>query len=426
VKILCEESHALPVVDVDVVFPGGLASEPAGLDGMTGHALGLMRRGAGERARAELDEAIDGLGGALEVAVTADAGSLGLRCLVAELEPMLALLGDVVCRPRLEEDEHERLRRETLAMLDEVRDDDATLCGRNFDRLLLAGHPYGRSPLGTEKTLERFTVDDVRKWREAHVAPARMVVGFAGPVSAERAEALVEKTFGEVRGDGVAAVIPSPPVGAKRRVVIVDKPERSQSQLMLGHVMPPTAHPDSLALAVAATCMGGTFSSRLMSEVRVKRGWSYGVSFRTFRSAAGHSLRIRLAPAAEQTPAALALVLDLWQQAKDDGLTEAEIEHARAYLDGTFAFEVATPADRLHRRLDQAVLRLPPDNDQTFRKRLAAVTVEDVNAAVRRHWRPETALVVMTATAAEMAGRIREGGGVGDGVDVEVVGFEEY
>ena len=402
-RLITEESHALPVVDLDVVFPGGLASEPEGLDGLTSQALGLCRRGAGARRKAELDEAVDGLGGSLDVGVTADAASLTVRCLADALEPMLELVADVVARPRLEEEEHERLRRETLAMLDEVRDDDATLCGRHFDRIVMAGHPYGRSPLGTEATLSRLTVDDVRRWRERHLDPARMVVGFAGPLSAERARALAERTFPALAGTSAPTVFPEPPRPASRRTFIVDKPARTQSQVMIGHPMPPTSHPDTLALAVAATCMGGTFSSRLMKEVRVKRGWSYGVSFRTFRSAAGHSLRIRMAPAAEQTAPALDLVLSLWQEAKDLGLSAEEIEHARSYLDGTFGFEIATPADRLHRRTDQHVLGLAENHDKTFRARLAALSVDDVNAAARRHWRPETATVVLTATAEEMA-----------------------
>lgn len=401
-KLLLEESHALPVVDFDVVFPGGLASEPEGLDGLTSHALGLCRRGAGDKDKAALDDAVDSLGGSLDVGVTADAGSVSVRCLADALEPMLELVGDVVSRPRLDVEEHEKLRRETLAMLDEVRDDDATLAGRHFDRIVLAGHPYGRSPLGTEKTLERLTLDDVRRWRERHLDAAPMIVGFAGPVSEADARRLVEKTFPELPGRHTPTVFTPPPAPDKRRIFIVDKPARTQSQIVIGHAMPPTSHPDTLALVVAATCMGGTFSSRLMAEVRVKRGWSYGVGFRTFRSAAGHTLRIRLAPAAEQTPPALQLVLDLWQEAKDGGLREEEIEHARRYLDGTFAFEIATPADRLHRRTDQHVLGLPVDHDKTFRARLAALTPDEVNAALRRHWKPETATVVLTATAAEM------------------------
>src|SRR5262249_39113772 len=144
-----------------------------------------------------------------------------------------------------------------------------------------------------------------------------------------------------------------------RRTFVVDKPERAQSQIVIGHAAPPPAHADFVALNVAATAFGGSFTSRLMQEVRVKRGWSYGAHFGAVRARAGPSFRMPVAPAAAQTADTLGLVLGLWEEAAAGGFTEDEIAHARRVLEGAWAFEIETPGARLEQRIAVIVQGLP-------------------------------------------------------------------
>src|SRR5262249_32951535 len=152
-RILVEEHHDLPLVEVQVVVATGPGADPYGKEGLARHSVELLRRGAGARNRAELDAAFDALGAPLEPLPGYDSAGFRLTCLPRTLGPALALLADVLARPRLDADEHERLRRETLAALDDELDDDATLCVRFHARLALPGHPYGRHPLGSRAAL---------------------------------------------------------------------------------------------------------------------------------------------------------------------------------------------------------------------------------------------------------------------------------
>ena len=109
---------------IDVAILGGAAADPLGREGLHRHAALLARRGAGDRDRSRFDEALDGLGAAIEVTVGRDAVTLSALCLTRNLAPVVALLADVLAAPRFDEDEHARLTRETPQVLDEVRDDD--------------------------------------------------------------------------------------------------------------------------------------------------------------------------------------------------------------------------------------------------------------------------------------------------------------
>ncbi len=402
-RLLVEEQHDLPIAEVQVIVPSGPASDPEGKEGLARHAFELMRRGAGGRTRAEVDAAFDALGAQVEPVTSHDGIGIAAACLERNLEATVALIGDVISRPHLDEDEHARLQRENLATLDEVRDDDASLCQRFFERLALAGTPYGRSALGSEASLSSLTRGDAAAWVERSVVRADLLVGFAGDVTEARAAELAERTFATVpeRTPPGRPVFVPPPSPA-RRTFLVDKPDRAQSQILVGHAGPPASHPDFLALYLAATALGGTFTSRLMREVRVKRGWSYGASFRVVRTLGGHSMRMRVFPAAEQTADTLKLVLALWEEVVAEGFSADEIAHTLGYLEGSWAFEIDTAGERLDRRLEVLLQGLPERWVQDFVPSLRALDAGAVNAAIRRHWHPEHATCVVTATADTM------------------------
>lgn len=408
-KILVESQHDLPLVEVQVLVGSGPANDPRGKEGLARHAFELMRRNAGGRARTEVDDLIDGLGAVFEVSGGRDAIGLHVTCLARNLEAVLALASDALLRPRFDPDEHEQLRREELSALDDLRDDDGALTGRFYDRLALPGHPYGRSALGTAASLGSLGLDDVEGWLATHVVKDNLLVGFAGDVDAGRARALAEVAFGPA-ADGPAPpplVFPPLAVAPGRRTYLIDKPDRSQTQIVVGHAALALAHPDFLACQVAGGAFGGNFSSRLMQEVRVKRGWSYGASFGTVRARGPHTFRLRCAPSAEQTADTLALVLELWDKVVVGGLGVDEIEHAKAYIEGGFAFDTETAGARLDQRLGLETYGLPADTLDTFVARLRAVDAAAANAAARRFWHPESAVTVLVATAEDMLPRLQ-------------------
>ena len=400
-KVIVEASPDTPLVWFDIAIGGGASADPRGVEGLHRHASLLARRGAGRRERAALDETLDGLGAALEVGVSRDAVSLAGVVLSRHLDAVIELAADVLAEPRFDEGEHARLLRETPQVLDEIRDDDSALATRWFDWLCSPGHAYGRTSLGTQTSLTRIDrASAIELWKREVVAD-NLVLGLAGDID-ERAAARVVTRLTErlPPTPRPAAQLEAPPAPTRgRRTILVDKPDRTQAQLRIGHLSARYGDPDTAALAIAEAVFGGMFSSRLMQEIRVKRGWSYGAGCALRRSRLPHWFEIWMAAGIDVAGQAVALTLDLFADYAANGPTDDEVDFARGYLIGAMPFHVATARQRMQLAVRDAVFELPPDYTSKLPEVLGALTADDVRAACRRHLHPEDAVTVAVTTA---------------------------
>lgn len=407
-RLIVEASEDIPLVWFQIAIRGGSAGDPEGLEGFTHHVAALARRGAGSRDRLALDQELDGLGASLSVSVDRDAARLSGLCLGRNLDRVVDLAADVLARPRMDAAEHEKLLRETRLALDEVRDDDHHLAARFFNRHCVPGHPYGRSVMGTEGSLQRIELDAARSAHQALVVPGNLVIGFAGAAGPSRARALAERLVADLP-DRPAPPLPAldcPDTPTGRRILVVDKPERTQSQILLGHLGPRYGTPEATALIAVETVFGGTFTSRLMQEIRVQRGWSYGAGCTLHRSRGAHWFRMHLAPSAEVTPEALALTWSLFEDLRARGITAEELAFAQKYLSGSLPFRLATARQRMRVAVQNELFGLPADYVQTLPAALARLTLEDTQQAAQTWLRPDDSLAVLVATADTMVPRL--------------------
>jgi len=408
-RILVEENHDLPLARLTFTLLTGGADDPEGLEGLASFATELACRGAGGRTREEIDEALEGLGADLAVSADFDGVSWDVEVLAANLEPALAILADVLLRADLDgsaaEREAKKLRREMHAALDDLRDEDGRVARRMFARQLYGPHPYGRPLGGTAESIDRLGLAEARRFLERAVAGGNLVVGAAGDVDEAHLLRRLGRHLGVLRpGAPPRAPLPDPRRTAppRRRLLVVDKPDRTQSQILVGQPGLPRAHPDFLPLAVATSAFGGAFSSRLMQEVRVKRGLSYGASAHLTQGRGARALSMSMAPALPQTAETLELVLELWREFVEAGLRDDEVEFAKEHLAASFAFQMATPEDRVDLRTGVELLELPPDFLATLVPAIRAVTPEDVREAMACHLDPRALAVTVLSTASEL------------------------
>ena len=401
--VIVEPSTDTPLVWFDVAIRGGAAADPLGAEGLHRHAALLARRGAGSRDRAQLDETLDGLGASIDVALSRDSVTLSGLALSRHLPAALELAADVLAAPRWDEGEHARLLRETPQILDEVRDDDGALATRWFDWLCCPGHPYGRTSLGTAPSLARIAEAGrdaaIALWRR-EVVSGNLVIGLAGDVDEARAHELAARLVARLpRGPRLED--PTVPTlrGRAARAVLVDKPDRTQAQLRIGHVSARYGDPDTPALAVAEAALGGMFSSRLMQEIRVKRGWSYGAGCALRRSRLPHWFEIWTAAAIDVAGPAVALVRELYTDYAARGPSDDEVDFARSYLVGAMPFHVATARQRMQLAVRDAVFDLPAGYTARLPEALAGLAASDVRAACARHMHPAHSVTVAVTTA---------------------------
>lgn len=407
-RLLVDASDDVPLVWLQIAIRGGSAVDEPEREGFVHHMGALARRGAGTRDRAALDEELDALGASLSVLVDRDAARISGLCLARNLDRVVDLTSDMLARPRMAADEHEKLLRETRMTLDEVRDDDSELVARFFNRHCVPGHPYGRTMMGTEASLQRIALDDVRAAYRRMVVPENLIIGVAGAVSPAQAHDIAGRLVADLPA-GPAPALPaldSPPIPAGRRILVVDKPERTQSQVMLGQLGPRYGTREAMAMIAVETAFGGTFTSRLMQEIRVQRGWSYGASAHLHRSRGPHWFRMHLAPSAEVTPDALALTWSLFEDVATNGITADELEFAKTYLGGNLPFRLSTARQRVRVAMQNELFGLPADYVHTLPAELGRLGHEEVRSVARAWLHPDTCLAVVVASADTMVPRL--------------------
>src|SRR5512140_3381825 len=423
-SVIVEPSPDTPLVWFEIAIRGGASTDPTGIEGLHRHAALLARRGAGSRDRAELDETLDGLGAAIDVGVSRDAVSVSGLALARQLDAVVELAADILAEPRFSDDEHARLLRETPQVLDEIRDDDGALATRWFDWLCCPGHAYGRTSLGTEASLERIERSAAIECWKREVVADNLVIGLAGDIDEASAARLVTRLTDRLPATSRRNVSLEVPGAAPpgRRVILVDKPDLTQAQIRIGHLAARYGDPDTAALAIAEAVFGGMFSSRLMQEIRVKRGWSYGAGCALRRSRLPHWFEIWMAAGIDVAGSAVALTLDLFADYAANGPTDDEVDFARSYLIGAMPFHVATARQRMQLAVRDAVFDLPAGFTAKLPEALGALAAADVRAACQRQLRPEDAVTVAVTTA-EQAGPSLANAGAGA---LTVVAHDEY
>jgi zinc protease len=400
--IVVEPSPALPLVSVVIAFRSGSAHDPVGLEGLGRLTGRMLRRGAEGWTSEAIEETIDLLGGEFGVDVSASATVVHFEVIKRSLEPFLELVSAVLCKPVFDGAELDRLKREAIAEIIESRDSDGLLAGRAFRRTVFAGHPYGRRVSGQISTLKTITREDVAKFYKTHYTRANAHVIVSGDVDVEEGQALAAKVLeGLPEGERIADSVPEPKRLSGRRLVFVDKPERSQVQMVVGGIGTHPRDTDHMALLVANTVFGGTFTSRLMQEIRVKRGLSYGTSSRLGVDRQRESFMMWAAPKASDGPLCMSLMLDQLHEVREKGITADELAFVKKYLIRSHAFEVDTARKRAHRKLDAALFDLPEGYYERQNERIEAVTLDDANTALRNRLSEDDMVIAVVGTHAE-------------------------
>jgi zinc protease len=401
--VYVEPSDALPIVSVAVSFRSGSAHDPEGRDGLARVVARMLRRGAEGYGAQQIEETIDALGAELAAEVSVSALSVHFEVIRRSLDAMVDLVATLLTRPTFDDHELSRLLRESEAELVESRDDDRTLASRAFRRTLFAGHPYGRRVAGQIATLRSVGEGDVRAFYARHLTRSNAVVVVSGDVSEDEGRAVAGRLLsGLPEGERIPDPVPEPTQKPGRHLVFVDKPERTQTQMVIGGLGTDAHDPDHVPLFVANTAFGGTFTSRLMQEVRAKRGWSYGASSRAGFDRRRDAFTMWTAPAAADAAACLALELDLLHTFREGGISADELEFVKRFLVRSHAFDIDTARKRVHQRLEADLYDLPPGYHARYLEHVEAVDLAAANEAVRARLSERDLVIGVVGTHAEI------------------------
>ena len=420
---LVESSPVVPLVSIVLAWRSGATSDPQGKDGVCRFAMRMLRRGVEGLSFAEIETAIDTLGGELGLDVGPSTMSFHAQVIRRNLRPFVDLLSKIVSKPTFDDEEIARLRRETAAELVDARDSDRSLANVAFRRALFGAHPFSRGAAGRISTVETFTRDDVVAAYRRHLVRSDLVVGFAGAITVEEAKEIGALLAAAVPdGRAPEPSVPEPELPQGRRLVFVDKPERTQTPILIGTLGSSPHDPDHFPLVLASAVFGGTVTSRMMREIRSKRGWSYGTSARLSIERRRHAFTMSAAPGAADCAPCVRLELDMLGELVEKGITARELSFIKNYLVRSHAFEVDTAPKRLGQAIETEVLGLPADYHAKFVDHVRAVELEGANAALKERISPKDLVVVVVGTAGDLLDKIKDA--IPDLAGTDVVPFD--
>lgn len=283
-KVVFARRSGVPVVSVRVSFDAGYAADPKDARGTTSLLLRLMNEGTTSLDSSALARAQESLGASIRGIGLPDSTAFELSALTANLAPSLELLADYVRHPALDPAELERVRAQQLASIKAERTDPYSLASRVlYPAIYGPAHPYGYAPSGTGEAdvVSRVTRADLAGFHARWLRPDRATVYVVGDTTLAEVVPLLEKSFGNwpsnrmappVKDFSAAIPVPAP------RIVLIDRPGSPQSMILGGEVIPVKGIEDTVTLRTANDVLGGDFLSRMNTNLRETKGWSYGVS----------------------------------------------------------------------------------------------------------------------------------------------------
>jgi zinc protease len=413
IEVVHVEDHSLPTLGFTLRFAHGTDAEDETLIGASGLLTDWMTRGAGARDAMTLAGAADRLGAHLGASVSPETLAIGIDGLAEDATAMLGLLADVARRPTLAAAEYERLLREYSANFQSRRSRPKTLASHALMRLLYAGDRMGRPADGDEASLGQLTPAKVRKVLDDTVQPSHLTIGVFGDLSPAAGRALLEPAFGDWQGRAKAYVPRFPALTDGPTVHIVDKPDLTQVQIILAHAGIPRAHPQyEVAQLLNFTLGGGGFSSRLMKLIRSKEGLTYGIRSGFAGGERGGPFTVSSFTRTREVRKLIDLARRVIGEVAEKGVTEAELAHAKGYMLGSFPMRLETPEGEGSLLLRAKRLGLGDDFVTAYPKRLAAITLEQVNAVAQLLLHPDRLKIVLVGPKAELFDQIEDLGAV--------------
>ncbi len=403
-------TRRLPLVDFRLVIRTGSVSDPRGKEGLASMTADLLTQGAGERSAQRIAEDIAFVGGTLQASAGTEQVVLTCEVLKKDFAVGLELLRDVTLAPTFPAEEVARKKDEALGAIASQRDDPATVANQELGPFLLGTSPLAHPTIGWEKSVGTLAREDVVAFHAQHFRPDNAMLAVVGDVDPAAVKVALEKAFagwkanGAKPGDAYTAV----PQARGRQVLIINKPEVTQTQIRLACMGVPRNHPDYYPITVANTILGAGFTSRLVNEIRVVQGLTYSISsrFGMFRNAG--TFQIGTFTKNETLRKTIDETLKVVKDLLDVGPSEEELAKAKRYLTGQFPLGLQAPDALATQLLDVEFYGLDPKYVETFSDHVNAVTMADCRRALKSYFCVDD-LRILVVSNPEMARRALEG-----------------
>jgi predicted Zn-dependent peptidase len=398
-QVFVVKNTKLPKVTATLALDveGFKEGEKAGLADMSGQ---LLKRGTATKSKAELDEAVEFLGGSLFTS----SSSASASSLKNNFPKLMELMAEVILRPALSSDELEKVIKQTISGIESNKDEPDAISNNVMKKLVYgANHAFGE--ITTTKTVNAIKVEDVKNFIKTYWIPNNAYLIFVGDIDPANAKALAEKNFGAwAKGVYVRPVYEKPAIPATTYVAIVDRPASVQSVVAVATTVNLTkGSPNDIPSNVMNNILGGGFSGRLFANLREKHGFTYGAYSSISPSKQIGMFSAEASVRNEKTDSSIQEILNELNIIRNTKVGDTELSRMKNYLAGGFARSLESPNTIANFALSIAVNNLPADYYQKYLTNLAAVDAQKVQDAAATLLNPAKMHIVIVGNAKQIA-----------------------
>lgn len=390
------EEHSIPFTALEIRFRGGTALDRPGKRGETNLMMATLEEGAGELDAQGFAEARDALAASFKFDAYMDSVTISARFLTENRDEAMALLRTALMEPRFDQEAVDRVRGQVQSILRSSETDPGDIASKMFYKQAFGDHPYGSDDNGTAESVAGLTRDDMFLAKDRVMTRDRLYVGAVGDISAEELATLLDDLLGDLPESGPE--LPERVESALAGGVTVVPFDTPQSVVMFGQKGITRDDPDFIPAYMANEVLGGHGESRLMDEVREKRGLTYGIG--SYLVPFDHSELVmgQFSSGNAVVAEAIDVVKDEWAKFVETGLTAEELEMVKTYLTGAYAlrFDGNGPIARI--LVGMQMDGLSPDYITTRNEMIEAVTLDEINAVIQQLYDPESLSFVVVGS----------------------------
>ena len=382
------EEPAIPFVALELRFKGGASLDAPGKRGATNLMMGLLEEGTGDMDARAFARATDELAASFDYGAYDDTVSVSAKFLTDTTDDAMALLRGAIVEPSFTQEAIDRVRKQVLSGIASDKTDPDAIVGQTFDAMAFGDHPYGSSRDGTEDSIAALTREDIVAAHKAALARDRVYVSAVGDINAEDLATLLDNLLGDLPATG--APMPETATYQLNGGVTVVPFDTPQSVVLFGHPGLERHDDDFLAAYVLNEIFGGGgLESRLMRELREKRGLTYGVYSYLVPKDHAELFLGRVASANDRVAQAIEVLREQWAQMAESGITQAELDEAKTYLTGAYPLRFDGNGPIANILVGMQMDGLPTDYVVNRNDLVNALTLDDMNRVAKRLFRPE-------------------------------------
>jgi len=395
--ILHSEDHSLPFVTLQLLIDGGSRKDPPGQEGLSYLTAKGLLVGTSRHTMAEISEELDFMGSSISSSSGRDYSTLGLRSLKKDLDRSLEIFMEELTQPAFPDDEIKREVQQTLAAIQSEEDEPGEVAEKEFRKALFLSSPYAHPVIGTKESLPKIARQSIYRFYKDYYHPNNCILIVVGDITSEEVKTRLFPLFEKM----ASAEIPQATFVssfAKGPETIKINREITQANIILGNEGINRGNPDFYAVSVMNYILGGGgFASRMLEDIRNKRGLAYDVA--SFFDAAKYpgSFQIVLQTKNASAREAISLALKQMELIRTEPVSDKELDGAKKYLIGSFPMRLDTQ-DKLANFLSQVqYYGLGLDYAEKYPSLIKSVTKEDVFRVAKKYLHPENYVLVVVA-----------------------------